>query len=93
MSIQGIEEVRIDLAQGERISGRLLGWAEGVYQIRSGGEVIRIGEGRILSRGPLEAEPLRSPGAHPRKAQGGDSGSASSIRCAENGCKGYRRQW
>ena len=61
MSIQGVEEVRIDLAQGERISGQLLGWAEGVYQIRSGGEVIRIGEGRILSRAPLEAEPSRTP--------------------------------
>ena len=34
MPIQGIEEVRIDLAQGEQISGQLLGWADGVYQIR-----------------------------------------------------------
>jgi RNase P/RNase MRP subunit p29 len=67
MSIQGVEEVRIDLAQGERISGQLLGWAEGVYQIRSGGEVIRIGEGRILSRGPLEAEPSRTPARPPER--------------------------
>jgi RNase P/RNase MRP subunit p29 len=67
MSIQGIEEVRIDLEQGERISGQLLGWAEGVYQIRSGGEVIRIGEGRILSRGPLETEPSRTPPPPPER--------------------------
>jgi RNase P/RNase MRP subunit p29 len=67
MSIRGIEEVRIDLAQGERISGQLLGWAEGVYQIRSGGEVIRIGEGRILSRGPLETEPSRTPPPPPER--------------------------
>jgi hypothetical protein len=50
MSIRDIEEVRIDLAQGQRISGQLLGWADGVYQVRSGGEVIRISEGDILSR-------------------------------------------
>jgi hypothetical protein len=37
MSIQGIEEVRIDLAQGQQISGQLIGWADGVCRIRSGG--------------------------------------------------------
>jgi RNase P/RNase MRP subunit p29 len=67
LPIQGIEEVRIDLAQGERIAGQLLSWAEGVYQIRSGGEVIRIGEGRILSRGPLEAEPARTAPRRPER--------------------------
>jgi hypothetical protein len=65
-SIRDIEEVRIDLAQGEQISGQLLGWAEGVYRIRLGGEEVRIGEGRILSRAPLEAPPSRTP---PRRAR------------------------
>jgi hypothetical protein len=76
MSIQGIEEVRIDLAQGERVSGQLLGWAEGVYQIRSGGEVIRIGEGRILSRAPLAAEPARTP-PRPRETRRVETAAAS----------------
>jgi RNase P/RNase MRP subunit p29 len=69
MSIQGIEEVRIDLAQGEWISGRLLGWAEGVYQIRSGSEVVRIREGIILSRAPIEAEPSQTPPPQPRETR------------------------
>ena len=69
MSIYGIEEVRIDLAQGQQISGQLLGWADGVCRIRSGGEMVRIGEGRILSRGPLEAEPERTQPPRPREAE------------------------
>ena len=60
MPLQDIAEVRIDRAQGEQISGQLLSWADGVYQIRSGGEVISISEGRILSRAPLEAEPSKT---------------------------------
>jgi RNase P/RNase MRP subunit p29 len=60
MPIQAIQEVRIDLAQGEQISGQLLSWADGVYQIRSGGEVVRISAGRILSRAPDRPEPSRT---------------------------------
>jgi Calx-beta domain len=52
MSIREIEEVRIELAQGQQVSGQLLSWAEGVYQVRSGGQVLRISEGDILSREP-----------------------------------------
>jgi hypothetical protein len=72
MSIRDIEEVRIDLAQGQRIAGQLLGWADGVYQVRSGGEVIRIGEGDILSREPGEeatGPPPRSLPVAPRGPQ------------------------
>ena len=69
MPIRGIEEVRIDLAQGEQMSGQLLGWADGVYQIRSGGEEVHIGEGRILSRAPLEADPSQRPPQRPREAR------------------------
>ena len=67
MPLRDIAEVRIDRAQAEQISGQLLSWADGVYQIRSSGEVVRISEGRILSRAPLEAEPLQTP---PPRARG-----------------------
>src|SRR5919106_886146 len=50
MPIRDIEEVRIEIAQGQRISGQLLSWADGVYQVRWGGQVVRISEGDILSR-------------------------------------------
>src|SRR5919109_993710 len=62
MSLHDIAEVRIDRAQGEPISGQLLSWADGVYQIRSGGEVVRISEGRILSRAPREEATGQPPG-------------------------------
>jgi Calx-beta domain len=47
-----IEEVRLELAQGQAISGQFLGWADGVYQVRSGNQTLRIAEGDILSREP-----------------------------------------
>jgi hypothetical protein len=50
MPIEDIEEVRIDLVQGAPIAGQILSWVDGVYQIRSGGEVVRIRAGRILTR-------------------------------------------
>jgi Calx-beta domain-containing protein len=80
MSLHDIAEVRIDRAQGEPISGQLLSWADGVYQIRSGGEVVRVSEGRILSRAPLEAEPSPTP---PPRARGGrtvDTAAAAAQR-------------
>jgi RNase P/RNase MRP subunit p29 len=83
MSIQGIEEVRIDLAQGERISGQLLGWAEGVYQIRSGSEVVRIREGSILSRAPIEAEPSRTPPPRPRETRTVETAAAPAASAAQ----------
>jgi hypothetical protein len=67
MALHDIAEVRID-RQAEQISGQLLSWADEVYQIRSGGEVVRISEGRIVSRAPLEAEPSQTP---PLRARGG----------------------
>jgi hypothetical protein len=83
MSLQGIEEVRIDLAPGKWISGQLLGWAEGVYQIRSGGEVVRIGEGRILSRAPIEAEPSRTPPPRPRETRTVETAAAPAASAAQ----------
>jgi hypothetical protein len=82
MSLKHIEEVRIDLAQGEQISGHLLSWAEGVYQIRSGGEVVRIGEGRILSRAPLEPGPSPTPPPRPREARTVETAAATPAASA-----------
>jgi hypothetical protein len=62
MRIQDIAEVRI-LVQGEAIAGQLLGWADGVQQIGMGGEILRVGQGRIISRERDEqaiTQPLRS---------------------------------
>jgi hypothetical protein len=72
MPIRDIEEVRIDLARGQRISGDLLSWADGVYQVRSGGEVLRISEGDILSRAAdaeAIAQAARTPPSRPAGPQ------------------------
>jgi Calx-beta domain len=60
MPIQDIREVRFDLAQGLRFAGEFLGWADGVYEVRSGDQIIRISESGILSREPSQqmARPL-----------------------------------
>jgi RNase P/RNase MRP subunit p29 len=50
MPIEDIQEVRVDLARGEQVVGQLLGWADGVYEVRSGEEIIRVGESGIVSR-------------------------------------------
>ena len=54
MPIQDIGEVRFDLAQGLRFAGEFLGWADGVYEVRSGDQIIRISESGILSREPSQ---------------------------------------
>jgi RNase P/RNase MRP subunit p29 len=61
MPIQDIDEVRIDLTQGEQISGTFLSWVDGVYQLRSGGQVVRISEGAVLNRDPREQAAKRPP--------------------------------
>jgi RNase P/RNase MRP subunit p29 len=62
MPIADIAEVRIDLAQGAPIAGRIVSWADGVHEVRSGGEVVRIREGRILSREPVQQASGQEPG-------------------------------
>lgn len=66
MAIRDIDEIRVDLARGEQLSGKLMSWADGIYQLRSGDEVIRIGEGAVLSREPrtqvTEQPPQEPPG-------------------------------
>jgi Calx-beta domain len=80
MSLHDIAEIRIDRAQGEPISGQLLSWDDGVYQIRSGGEIVRINEGRILSRAPLEAEPSQTPPPRARGARMVDTVAVAAQR-------------
>jgi Calx-beta domain len=67
MRIQDIDEVRIDVARREQISGRFLSWADGVYQLRSGDEVIRIREGVILGREQAIRQPSRELSSSPEE--------------------------
>ena len=69
MRIRDIGEVRIDLVQGGEVSGQILSWADGVHQVRSGGEVVRIREGRILSRAPYEEASRQLPRAKSPRPQ------------------------
>ncbi|HEX6112664.1 MAG TPA: Calx-beta domain-containing protein [Geminicoccaceae bacterium] len=66
MPIEDIQEVRIDLARGEQLVGQLLGWSDGVYEVRSGDEILRVSESGILSRATrretARQEPARPPG-------------------------------
>jgi RNase P/RNase MRP subunit p29 len=50
MPLQDIAEVRLDLTQGGQIAGQLLRWVDGVHEIRSGGDIVRVSAGRILTR-------------------------------------------
>jgi hypothetical protein len=63
MRIRDIEEARVDLVQGGRISGQILSWVNGIHHVRSGGEVVSIREGRILSRAPYEERSSQPPPA------------------------------
>jgi RNase P/RNase MRP subunit p29 len=60
MPIQDIAEVRIELAQGAEIAGQLLRWVDGVHEVRSGSEVLRVRAGRILTR-ERQVEASRQP--------------------------------
>jgi RNase P/RNase MRP subunit p29 len=65
MPIADIEEVRIDLAQGAPITGQILSWADGVYQVRAGGEVVHIRAGRIVTREVAQEASRQAPPAQP----------------------------
>src|SRR5690606_17837270 len=54
MATEDIAEVRFDLVEG-RLAGEFLRWADGVYELGVGDEVIRLGEGGIVSRAPRQA--------------------------------------
>jgi RNase P/RNase MRP subunit p29 len=50
MPIRDIAEIRLDLGGGEQIAGQLLGWVDGVHEVRFGGDIVRVSAGRILTR-------------------------------------------
>jgi Calx-beta domain len=77
MAIGDIDEVRVDLARGEQLSGQLMSWADGIYELRSGDEVIRIGEGAVLSRETRTQVAERPPQEPPRPAQRSPTGLAA----------------
>src|SRR5690606_14742356 len=54
MATEDIAEVRFDLVEG-RLAGEFLRWADGVYELGVGDEVVRLGEGGIVSRAPRQA--------------------------------------
>ena len=63
MPIEDIAEVRIDLAQGAPITGQILSWADGVHQVRAGGEVVHIRAGRIVTREAAQEASRQAPPA------------------------------
>jgi RNase P/RNase MRP subunit p29 len=69
MPIRDIEEMRVDLVQGGRVSGRILSWGEGVHRLRAGDEVVRVRGGRVLSRAPYEEEQAQPPPARASRRQ------------------------
>jgi Calx-beta domain len=68
MPIGDIEEVRVDLPRGQQMVGQLLGWADGVYEVRSGDEIVRVGESGVVSREPGQQTAQVLP-TRPRGAQ------------------------
>lgn len=69
MRIEDIDEVRIDLARGEEISGEFLGWADGAYQLRAGGEEVSVSEGVISRQESRQAtgQPMQEPAPGPEQ--------------------------
>ena len=82
MPIQDIGEVRFDLAQGQRFAGEFLGWADGVYEVRSGDEIVRVSESGILSREPRQQTARLLP-TRPRVQQQSTAAAAPSTAPAE----------
>jgi hypothetical protein len=82
MPIEDIEEVRVDLARGQPIVGQLLGWADGVYEVRAGDEIVRVGEGGVLSREPSQQTAQLLP-TRPRGAPQSTAAAAPSTAPAE----------
>jgi len=48
-SLSQIELVSFELADGREISGRLLGWKDGVFEIDVAGEFLEIADGQLLN--------------------------------------------
>lgn len=56
LSLTDIKEVRIPASQSDQtLSGQLIGWENGVFELRTPNYVLRVAEGRILSATDIEA--------------------------------------
>ena len=82
MPIQDIGEVQFDLAQGQQIAGQFLGWADGVYEIGSGDEVVRVSEGGVVGREPRQ-QTARLLSTRPSSRQQGTAAAAPAPARAE----------
>lgn len=49
-SIGLIERVVVELADGSEITGELLSWKDGVFELRSAGDVVRVADGIVLDQ-------------------------------------------
>ena len=82
LPIQEIGEVRFDLARGQQVVGQFLGWADGVYEMRSGDEIVRVSESGILSREPGQ-QTARILATRPRGQQQSAAAAAPSTAAPE----------
>jgi Calx-beta domain len=82
MPIPDVEEVQVDLPRGQQIVGQLLGWADGVYEVRAGDEIVRVGESGVVSREPRQQTARLLP-TRPRGAQPSTAAAAPSSAPAE----------
>ena len=82
LPIQEIGEVRFDLARGQQVVGQFLGWADGVYEMRSGDEIVRVSESGILSREPGQ-QTARILATRPRGQQQSTAAAAPPTAPAE----------
>jgi hypothetical protein len=100
MPIHDIAEVRVELAQGGEIAGALLGWSDGVQEVRSGGEVVRLRAGRVLTRERADesSQPRRTvppatlaPPENVQKAETPATGAPDATPAAVDGRDGAKR--
>jgi hypothetical protein len=65
IGLTDIREVRVDVDGGRPVIGRLISWADGVYEVQAGNELIWVtGDGRMLGAEAVPA-PSEVPAAIP----------------------------
>jgi len=60
-SISQIERVVLKLADGSELAGELLGWTDGVYELRSADQVLRVTGGEVLEDQAAATETASTP--------------------------------
>jgi hypothetical protein len=48
-SLSQIDRVSVTMADGSELLGELLGWKDGVYEMRVAGDVVQVADGRLLN--------------------------------------------